>query len=48
MEGKEWIWNNGLIKEADISEIKYNIEDNSRKNNSKANSLEFAKFLQKL
>ena len=48
MEGKEWIWNNGLIKEADISEIKDNIEDNSRKNNSKANSLEFAKFLQKL
>jgi hypothetical protein len=48
MEGKEWIWNNGLIKEADVAEIKENIEDNSRKNNSKANSLEFAKFLQKL
>ena len=48
MEGKEWIWNNGLIKEADISEIKENIEDNSQKNNSIANSLEFAKFLQKL
>jgi hypothetical protein len=48
MEGKEWIWNNGLIKEADVAEIKNNIEDNSRKNNSKANSLEFAKFLQKL
>ena len=44
----EWIWNNGLIKEADVAEIKNNIEDNSRKNNSKANSLEFAKFLQKL
>ena len=48
MEGKERIWNNGLIKEADVAEIKENIEDNSRKNNSKANSLEFAKFLQKL
>jgi len=48
MEGKEWIWNNGLIKEADISEIKENIEDNSQKNNSIANSIEFAKFLQKL
>jgi hypothetical protein len=48
MEGKEWVWNNGLIKEADVAEIKENIEDNSRKNNSKANSLEFAKFLQKL
>ena len=48
MEGKEWIWNNGLIKEADVSEIKNNIEENSRTNNSKANALEIAKFLQKL
>ena len=48
MEGKEWIWNNGLIKEAEVAKIKENIEENSRKNNSKANSLEFAKFLQKL
>ena len=48
MEGKEWIWNNGLIKEADVSEIKNNIEENARTNNSKANALEFAKFLQKL
>ena len=48
MEGKEWIWNNGLIKEADISEMKENIENNSRKNDTNANSLEFAKFLQKL
>ena len=48
MEGKEWIWNNGLIQEADVAEIKENIEDNSRKNNTAANSLEFAKFLQKL
>ena len=48
MEGKEWIWNNGLIKEADVAEMKENIENNSRKNNSKSNSLEFAKFLQKL
>ena len=48
MEGKEWIWNNGLIKEADVSEIKNNIEENARINNSKANALEFAKFLQKL
>ena len=48
MEGKEWIWNNGLMQEADVAEIKENIENNSRKKNLKANSLEFAKFLQKL
>ena len=22
MEGKEWVWNNGLIKEADINKMK--------------------------
>ena len=48
MEGKEWIWNNGLIKEADVADIKINIEENARTNNSKANALEFARFLQKL
>ena len=48
MEGKEWIWNNGMISEADVEEIKENIEENSRTNNSKQNALEFAKFLQKL
>ena len=48
MEGKEWIWNNGLIKEAEIAEMKGNIEENARTDNSKANALEFAKFLQKL
>ena len=48
MEGKEWVWNNGLIKEADIAEIKENIEENIRTDNSKSNVLEFAKFLQKL
>ena len=48
MEGKEWIWNNGMISEAEVEEIKENIEENSRTNNSKSNALEFAKFLQKL
>ena len=31
-----------------LLEIKENIEENSRTNNSKSNALEFAKFLQKL
>jgi|TARA_R110002096_G_scaffold117617_1_gene254908 hypothetical protein len=48
MEGKEWIWNNGLIKEAEIAQMKDNIEENVKQDNSKANALEFAKFLQKL
>ena len=48
MEGKEWVWNNGLIKEADIAQMKNNIEENHAKRNAKADALEFAKFLQKL
>ena len=48
MEGREWIWNNGLIKEADVAEIKNNIEENHRTDNAAADSLEFARFLQKL
>ena len=48
MEGKEWGWNNGLIKEADVADIKETIEENHRKNNAAADALAFAKFLQKL
>ncbi len=48
MEGKEWICNNGLIKEAEIAQMRDNIEENAKQDNSKANALEFAKFLQKL
>ena len=48
MEGKEWVWNNGLIKEADVADIKETIEENHRTNNSSADALAFAKFLQKL
>jgi len=48
MEGKEWIWNNGLIQEAEVQQIKNNIEENHRTGNPTADSLEFARFLQKL
>ena len=48
MEGKEWVWNNGLIKEADVAKIKETIEENHRTNNASADALAFAKFLQKL
>ena len=48
MEGREWIWNNGLIQESEVQQIKDNIEENHRTNNASADSLEFARFLQKL
>ena len=48
LEGKEWIWNNGLIQESEVQQIKNNIEENHRTGNPTADSLEFARFLQKL
>ena len=30
MEGKEWVWDNGIIKEQDVSEIKAQIERETR------------------
>ena len=47
MEGREWIWDNGIIKEAEIAKMKQNIAKNQRR---KANfeALEFSKFLKKL
>ena len=47
MEGKEWIWDNGIIKEAEIAQMKQNIAKNQRRK-SNFEALEFAKFLKKL
>ena len=38
MEGKEWVWNNGLLKEVEISEIVETIESSVRKKTSKCGS----------
>jgi hypothetical protein len=48
MEGKEWIWNNGVLKEVDIAEIQEDIERGVRSKNAKYQALAFAKFLKKL
>lgn len=48
MEGKEWIWNNGLLKEVDMHEIVEDIEEGVRKKNPNIEALAFAKFLKKL
>jgi len=48
MEGKEWIWNNGVLKEVDIAEIQEDIERGVRSRNAKYQALAFAKFLKKL
>jgi hypothetical protein len=48
MEGKEWIWDNGIIKEAEIAKIKNRFDGQSRRKQANLEALEFAKFLKKL
>lgn len=48
MEGKEWIWDNGLLKEVEVQRIKEDFERSVRSRNAKAQALAFAKFLRKL
>ena len=48
MEGKEWVWDNGLLKEVEIQNIKDRINEGVRRKQSNVSALEFAKFLSKL
>ena len=48
MEGKEWVWDNGLLKEVEIQKIKDEINEGVRQRDSKVSALAFAKFLSKL
>jgi len=47
MEGKEWVWNNGILKEVEVSEIKNDINEAVRKKQANVSALAFAKFLSK-
>ena len=50
MEGKEWIWENGILKESEVADIKDEIEKNysNKYNNNQADIIAFEKFLSKL
>ena len=48
MEGKEWIWDNWLLKEQEIQKIKNNIEKSSRKARDQALVKAFEDFIIKL
>ena len=48
MEGKEWIWDNGLLKETQIQEYKDKIEKTSRKDRETALVEAFKDFIVKL
>ena len=48
MESKEWIWDNGVIREAQISEYKKRIESTNSKNLEEAKIKAFEDFISKL
>ena len=48
MEGKEWIWENGVLREAQINEYKESISTTSRKNLEEAKMSVFSDFISKL
>ena len=48
MEGKEWIWDNGIIKEAEIQAIKEKVEQSSRKDREQTLVSAFEDFITNL
>ena len=48
MEGKEWVWDNGKLKEQDIDELKLQVERAQREQRAEINARVFESFLTKL
>ena len=48
MEGKEWVWNNGALLEAELEDLKQKFDVVEEKRNHAQEALEFAKFLKSL
>ena len=48
MEGKEWVWNNGALIEAELVELRRKLDVKQRNRDANVEALEFAKFLKKL
>ena len=48
MEGKEWIWDNGVLREAQIAEYEKQISTTSRENLEEAKLKVFSDFISKL
>jgi hypothetical protein len=48
MEGKEWVWDNGLLKEQDVERAKKNIEAASFKQLEEVKLREFSKLMSNL
>jgi len=48
MEGKEWVWENGIIKEVNIAKYHRYISESTRKNIEERSLKAFSHFLQSL
>jgi len=48
MEGKEWVWENGIIKEVNIAKYHRYISESTRKNIEERSLEAFSHFLQSL
>lgn len=48
MEGKEWIWDNGILREAEIAEIKKGISGKTRQELEESMARQFQLFLSRL
>ena len=48
MEGKEWVWDNGILKEAQVKELKVQVESKERIARAEKNAIVFENFLKKL
>ena len=48
MEGKEWIWDNGILKEAQVKELKQQVESKERIARAEKNAIVFENFLKNL
>lgn len=48
MEGKEWVWDNGILKEQSISEMKTTIQKVSKKHLEEAKFLVFRSFFEQI
>ena len=48
MEGKEWIWDNGILKESEVAQIKVTIDDATLINLQERKVSAFQSFLQSL
>ena len=48
MEGKEWVWNNGSLIEAELQDMKTKFDVKKRQRQASVEALEFAKFLKML